>query len=226
MVTSPIRPLPALDMLTSVQQLRELASLTPARFIAALAADLGTGDETLATLGAQLDALHQALLAIEQFTRLAMDIRLRHVLAHEPVAPELRRLLSATVVSYAGELALLRQRFARYLSATLLEAVIAAVEWVLALRQALRGGVLELGRQVALTQESWLKKAARNRLLEDAERLRLRLARVDLQQLVEQPERLAAERFEARLKKLPIPAEEDEVEVGEDAQRFSLLEID
>ena len=228
MATSPTLPLPSLDMLTSVQHLHEIENLEPARFIVALEADLGTGNETLATLGAQLDGLHQALLAIEQLTRLAMGVRLTHVLAKEPVPPQLRRLLSATVVSYADDLTLLRQRFDRYLSPALLDAIIEAAQWVLALRQALYDSVLELGRRVALAQESWLQNAARNRMLENAERLRLRLARLDLQQLVELPERLAAERFEARLKKLPVPEEECEVEAGEDtkAQRFSLLEID
>ena len=50
--------------------------------------------------------------------------------------------------------------------------------------------MLELGRRVALAPESWLQKAARSRMLEDAGRLRLQLARLDLQQLAKQPEEI------------------------------------
>ena len=113
--------------------------------------------------------------------------------------PSLRRLLSATVVSYAADMPLLRQRFHRYLSREVIGTrIIAVFHWVLSLRQELRDSVLSLAVQVALSEERWLHKAVRDRRLDDAARLRLRLARIDLSNWW-QPERLAAERFAARL---------------------------
>jgi hypothetical protein len=223
-------PLPSLDALEKVQHLDELDRFQPAPFISALQADLGNGVQTLATLSAQLDGLHEALLAIEPFTRKAMGIRLTHVLAAEPVPPQLRTLLSATVVSYASDMPLLRRRFGRSLSAPLLDVIISTAERVLALRQALRDSILDLVRRMAVAhaQAPWLKNGARNGSLQDAERFRLRLATFDLQKLAERPEELAVERFEARLKKISLPDEESQDEDANDAtdRRFSLLEVD
>jgi hypothetical protein len=211
-----------------MQNLHELERLDATALLSQLATELGDGDQTLTCLAFQLDGLHQALKTIEEFAAKAMSIRLMHVLADAPVPPQLRRLLSATVTSYANDLPLLRRRFGRALAEPVLDAVVQAAEQVLSLRQLLRSGVLALGQRVAQDQSVWLTKAARSRWLPDAERLRLRLARLDLEELSKNPARLAAERFEARLKALPPPQEEPEVQdpADEQAQRFSLLEID
>jgi hypothetical protein len=220
--------LPALGLLDQVQHLRELDALEaagPGRFAAALQGDLGAGDETLGTLGAQLDALRQALASVDQFARKAMGIRLTHLLATAPVTPQFRTLVASTVTSYAGDTALLRRRLGGSLSEGLLDEVVAAAERVLGLGQALRRAILELGRQVATAQAPWVQKAGRDRSLPDLERNRLRKARVDLEGLGERPERIGDAPFEERLKAHPLPEEEPVVEATED-RRFSLLEID
>lgn len=224
-VLSQVHAWSSLGLIDQVQHLRELDTLDPTRFRDLLLADLGPHDETLPTLGAQLEGLRHALAATERFAGKAMGIRLTHVLANAPVAPQLRTLLATTVTSYAGNSTLLRRRFGASLSAPLLDEIIAAAEQTVALWMTLRGHVLDRVTELAAAQISWLQRAARVRTLADAERRRLQLARVDLSQLAEKPERIAAASFEDRLKTYPPP--EDEPVVEEPApQRFSLLEID
>ena len=212
-------------MLDQVQHLRELDGLDAARFHQSLAADLGAGDQTLQTLGAQLDALRQALDAIEQFARKAMGIRLTHVLSTAPVTAQFRTLLSSTVTTYAGDTALLRRRLGGSLPESTLDEVIDAAERVLAMRQALRKGVLEMTRSVAGAQAPWVQKAARDRSLPDPERVRLRKTRTELDLLLATPGRLATGGFEERLKECAMAEEEPMPEAPQDS-RFSLLEID
>lgn len=225
---STVLPLPSLSLLDQVQHLRELEAFEPERFLAALAADLSTRDETLQTLGALLDRLRQALGAVEEFTRKVMGIRLTHVLASAPVTRQLRTLLSSTVTSYADDLTLLRRRLSGSVDEGLLNEIIAAAETVLGLRQALRSGILRYAQQLATAQTPWVKRAARDRTLPDPERRRLRQAGADLEQVAAKPERLLTAGFEDRLKSIQPPDEEPEVEPepGPNNNRFSLLEID
>lgn len=231
MATSPgsaILPLHSLSLLDQVQHLRELEALDPERFLAALASDLSTRDETLQTLGALLDRLRQALGAVEEFTRKAMGIRMTHVLASAPVTRQLRTLLSSTVTSYADDLPLLRRRLSGSVDEGLLNEILAAAESILALRQALRTGILRYAQQLATAQTAWVKRAARDRTLPDPERRRLRQAGADLEQVAARPERLLTAGFEDRLKSIQPPDEEPEVEPepNPNSNRFSLLEID
>lgn len=211
-----------------MQHLRELEALDPERFLAALASDLSTRDETLQTLGALLDRLRQALGAVEEFTRKAMGIRMTHVLASAPVTRQLRTLLSSTVTSYADDLPLLRRRLSGSVDEGLLNEILAAAESILALRQALRTGILRYAQQLATAQTAWVKRAARDRTLPDPERRRLRQAGADLEQVAARPERLLTAGFEDRLKSIQPPDEEPEVEPepNPNSNRFSLLEID
>lgn len=222
--------LPCLRWLDEVQHLHELERFDARRFLEALELELGDGEESSAHVGVQLDALHEVLRTVEQFTVKAMAIRLTHVFSSEPVPPQLRTLLSTTIVAYAEDLGLLRRRFARSMSASLLNELTETAAQVLSLRQILREGALALAQRLAQAhaEAPWLQKAARDRSLQDAERLRLRLLRVDLRQLADKPQRIEAQRTDARLKALPPPDEEVEVEAPEDpkAQRFALLEID
>ena len=221
-------PLPSLDVLDRVQHLHELERFVPARFSAALEADLGPGDQTLATLAAQLDVLHQMLLRIDSFISKAMAIHLTHLLSTEPVSPQLRTLLSTTVTGYAGKMKLLRERFARAMSPGLLDAVVQAAESVLDTRQSLREGIFALAQKLAEAQAPWVDQASRDKSLKDAELMKMRLARADLAELRRQPARIEQAPFDARLKKLPPPEEEIEVETNENTtnSRFAQLEID
>jgi hypothetical protein len=223
--TQPPHSFHALSALDQVQHLRELEALEPARFLAPLRDEVAALEPSLPGLVSGLDGLRQVLAAIEQFARKAMGIRLTHVLARAPVAPQLRTLLSTTVTSYAGNTELLRRRLASSLPAAVLDEVVAAAERTLALYTELRGGVLDLVQRIAAAPPPWLHKAARDRSLPEPERRRLRLLRVDLEQLAMRPERLEAAGFEDRIKTYPVPEEDPEVEEP-GAPRFSLIEVD
>lgn len=210
-----------------MQHLRELDALVPARFVAALSAELlplAPDDRTLAGLAGQLDGLLQALGVIERFAEKAMGICMTHVMATQPVSRQIRSLVMATVTSYAADLGVLRARLGGALPAAALDAVLGDAERVLALRQVLRDGVFALTREIAAAQQGWVKQAGRDRLLPDAERNGLRLASVDLALLLREPHRITAARFTDRLKHYELPPEEPEPETA--ANRFALLEID
>ena len=243
-----IQPQSALEHLDRVQHLSDLNEFEPEHFFHALQVDLGPdaaadvadADPLLARASAQLDALHQVLAAIEPFARKIMGIRLLHVLSNEPVSPQLRPLLSATILSYAGDLRVLAQRLERSVSVTALDAILAAAEAVLELRHTLQQGVFVLGQRVATSYLPRVVKAARSPLLSAAQATRARQAVLDLQQVAQTPLRLLAEPFEARIKKLPVPEAdalpEPEPNRRSDASpgaeipsthgRFALLEID
>ena len=215
----------ALATLDRVQHLRELEAFEPARFLAPLRDEAGALEPSLPGLVSGLEGLRQVLGALESFARKAMGIRLTHVLASAHVAPQLRTLLSTTVTAYGGNTELLRRRLASSLPAAVLDEVITAAERTLALYTELRGGVLDLVQRLAAGPQPWLIREARDRSLPELERRRLRLLRVDLEQLAARPERLEAAGFEDRIKAYPVPDEEPEVEEA-GAPRFSLIEID
>lgn len=215
----------ALAALDQAQHLRELEAFEPARFLTPLRDEAGALEPTLPGLVSGLEGLRQILGAVEHFARKAMGIRLTHVLANAHVAPQLRTLLSTTVTSYVGNTELLRRRLASSLPAAVLDEVVAATERTLALYTELRAGVLATVQGLAAAPPPWLGQALRDRSLPEPERRRLRLLRVDLEQLAARPERLEAAGFEDRIKGYPVPEEEPEVEEP-GAPRFSLIEID
>jgi len=244
-----IQPQSALVLLDQVQHLQDLNQFEPLALLDALEADLGPqvsadgaeADRLLAQIAAQLDALHQVLSAIEPFARKIMGIRLLHALASEPVSPQLRPLLSATILSYAGDLRVLAQRLERSVSVTALDAILAAAEAVLALRHELQQGVFAIGQRLARGYLPQVQRAARSPLVSTAHATRLRQVFVDLQKITESPLRLLAEPIEARLKKLPAPeadvlsspSSQDAPETASQPEapssahgRFALLEID
>ena len=243
--TPPLQPHAALTTLDRVQSLDDLNHFEPGEFAQALQADLSPAISTemtdatslLPAVAARLDALHQVLLAIEPFARKLMGIRMLHVLAAEPVSPQLRTLLATTVLSYAGDLSLLARRFERTLSVHALDAVLASAESVLALRHELQLAVFALAHALCTAYLPRLAKAARSPLGSDAQRGRLRQACLDLQRITQSPELLLQAPFEVRLKTLPVPNEDTlprdpEARPTTSAEnesphgRFALLEID
>jgi hypothetical protein len=244
----PIQPQSALDHLDRVQHLPDLNHFEPADFLRALESDLGPdsaldgaeAERLILSLAAQLDALHQVLSAIEPFSRKIMGIRLLHTLTTEPVPPQLRMLLSATILSYAADLRVLAERLERSVSVPTLDAILAAAEAVLALRHELQQGVFAIAQRLAASSLPHLREAALSPLLSTAQAARAGKAYADLQAILQSPLRLLAEPFEARIKKLQAPALEDlsapaaeGVGAGGAAEaapsphgRFALLEID
>jgi regulator of protease activity HflC (stomatin/prohibitin superfamily) len=221
----------ALAALDQPQSLSDLQRFSPAAFAQGLAEEVAGGEETLADLGARLDALQKLLEAVDRFAQKAMGIHLNHVLATAPVPPQLRTLLMTTVNRYVGDLDLLRSRVqaatARISTPTLTEDILGAAAQVLALRAEVRAVVLEQARQLAQARLPAVQRGAKDRLQGEAERKRFRLAKADLELILAQPARIEQANFEARLHALPLPEEEPEPVVEPSADvRFSLLEID
>jgi hypothetical protein len=241
----PLQPQRALQCLDQVQSLDALNRFEPADFAQALARDIGPppaaeisdGLALVSQVGARLDALHQVLIAIEAFTRRIMGIRLLHGLASEPVQPQLRTLLSTTILSYAGDLGLLARRLDRMVPVSAIDTIMAAAEAVLALRHELQLAAFAVGQRIATELLPPLARAAGSPLLAEAQRTRLRQACWDLHSIAQAPEQLLSTPFEVRLKGRGIPTDEDLPGVLGPAEsepssgtsergRFSLLEID
>jgi hypothetical protein len=187
---------------------------------------------SLAEVGGELDAAGGLLGEIDRFAQKSMRIRLIHL--SDAVPQQLRTLLSTTIASYENEPALLRSRMsaalARVGGAAVTERVLEAAERVLAVRAALRRGVLELVRRTAAARLPLAQRAARDRLLADEERDRWRRARVDLEQVAARADAVERGSFAERIEKIAPPAEEahdpEEPEVDPAVKRFSLIEID
>jgi hypothetical protein len=222
----------SLRLLDEVLRLPQLEAFDARRFLDGVAEELArlAGGAALDDVGAQLDALGGLLPEIDRFAQRSMGIRLSWALASTPAPPQLHKLLSATVVSYEGNLPLLRQRVADAIARLnpaaaddVTRDVMGAAERALGGRAALRAGVLALAQQTAQARLPSVEHTARDRSLEDAERLRWRRARVDLEQIAARPETLAAGSFAERLAKITPP---DDPEPEPQGSRFSLLEID
>jgi hypothetical protein len=210
----------ALGILDEVQHLPQLERFEPARFVAAVEAELAAPGGGIEALAGQLEALRGVLGAIDRFAQKAMRIRLLH--AGDALPPQLRTLVQTTIVAYQSDLPLLRARIARA-AGDATDAVLAAAREVLATRAALRAGVLEIARRVAA---GWIpigERAARDRSQPDEQRDRWNRARADLAAIAARGDALDAGSFEERLARA-TPAEDPPEE--ERPHRFELLEID
>ncbi len=219
----------ASELLDEVQHLAQLERFDPGPFLSAVGASTEPPGATLAALAAQLDGLRDVLGEIDRFAGKSMRIRM----LHEEILPaQLRTLLHSTLLAYERDLPLLRQRVAGSLArvapdqvAAVTERVLATAEQVLAVRAALRHGVLEQARAVAAAWLPVAARAARDRSQPDGERDRWKRARVDLEQLAARGEVLDGGSFGERLERLPAPEEPPDDE-AERPDRFSLLELD
>src|SRR5215470_15216760 len=226
----------ALRILDEIQSLAQLDAFDPASFLAALSDAARPAAAKLADVGGELDGARGLLAEIDRFIQKAMRIRLNHL--SDPLPQQLRTLLYTTIAGYERDPALLRDRVAAALgrtnpstAAALTREVCDAAERVLALRAALRRGVLELAQRSAAAWLPAARRAARDRTQADDQRESWSRARVDLEQIAARGETIEAGSFADRLKQIvPPPAEEpaspDEPEVDPTSKRFSLLELD
>src|SRR5262249_22190911 len=142
-----------------------------------------------------------------------------------------RSVFSHTIVSYAHRLPLLAER-ARDVAARggaadpdhTADIVVDAARSVLALREAVRAGVLGLIQRLAQAAAPDADRQARDRNLDDPVRRRWSAARRDLEAVAADPERVLAAPMPARLAALPEqldePAPEREVTFAD------MLELD
>lgn len=219
-----------LDQVQSITRIDALAA-DPGTYAEQLAADLPTAS-TLAELEARDAQLAAGLGQIDGMITRAMRIRLEHALASEnSIGPPTRMVFAQTVVSYAGKLDVLGSR-ARDIAARggardadqVADLVTEAARSVLALREAVRGGVLELIVRLATAAVPDADRSARNRKLDDAVRKRWSAARRDLEAIAGNPEAVAAAPMATRLAAWPEQIDEPEPET--EPNIADLLELD
>lgn len=223
----------AQSILDQAHSLARLAALEadPAAYVEQLAAEL-PGAATLVELEARDAALIAALGQIDAMIARAMRIRLDHALASDTsIGAPTRNVFASTITGYAERLSLLEQR-ARDVALRgraadpdlVAESVVAAGRAVLALRAALRGGVLALACDLARAAISDADRRARDRSLDEPARRRWSAARRDLEAVAADPERVLAAPMAARLAALPDQL--DEPEPGPEPSFADLLELD
>ena len=212
----------AQHVLDQVYTLARIESLEaqPGAYAEALAAELAPA-HTLAELEARDAALFGALAQIDAMIVRAMKIRLEHALAAEPsIAGPTRNVFAHTIVGYAGRLSLLEDR-ARDVAVrgraadpdATAQAMVAAARSVLALRAAVRAGVLALIRDLANAAAPEADRRARDRSLDEPVRRRWSAARRDLEAVAADPERVLGGAMAVRMAALPEQLDEPDREV-------------
>jgi hypothetical protein len=219
-----------LDQACSLARIAALEA-DPAVYVEQLAAELPEV-ATLVELGARDAALIAALGQIDAMIARAMRIRLDHALASDSsIGAPTRSVFASTITGYAGRLSLLEQR-ARDVAVRgraadpdrIAESVVEAARASLALRDALRDGVLALIRDGARAAIAEADRRARDRNLDEPERRRWSAARRDLEAVAAEPERVLAAPMAGRLAALPDQL--DEPEPDREPTFAELLELD
>ena len=197
--------MPFLDRVQSMATVEALAA-APDDYANELAREIPTAS-SLAELAARDAALVAGLQAVDDLAARAMRIELDRVLATDTsLAPQTRRLFTSTVVSYRDKLPLLAERVRDAATRggsrepdALADAVVAAAESTLALRDAVRAGVLGLIRTLATASIPDADARARDRDLDDAQRKQWSRARRDLEAIAEEPARIGAAPMPTRM---------------------------
>jgi hypothetical protein len=203
-----------LDQIHSLARIEALEA-EPGGYADRLAAELPAA-ATLTELEARDAALATALRQIDAMIARAMRIRLDHRLAADAsIGAPTRSVFASTIVGYAGRLPLLAQR-ARDVAERgraadpdqISEVVLDAARSVLALREAVRGGVLALIRALAEPAIPEADRRARDRHLDEPARRRWSAARRDLEAIAVDPERVLVAPMATRLAALPDQVDE------------------
>ncbi|HEX8110072.1 MAG TPA: hypothetical protein VF516_20220 [Kofleriaceae bacterium] len=219
-----------LDQACSLARIAVLEA-DPAVYAERLAAEL-PAVATLIGLAARDAALVAALGQIDAMVARAMRIRLDHALASDTsIGAPTRSVFASTITGYAGRLSLLEQR-ARDIAVRgraadpdlVAKSVVEAGCAVLALRDALRAGVLALIRDLAREAVTEADRRARDRSLDESERRRWSAARRDLEAVAAEPERVLTAPMAARLGALPDQL--DEPGMDREVAFADLLELD
>jgi hypothetical protein len=205
----------AQHVLDAVQSLAQFEAFDGDAYIERLVEELRSTDVSFAGLEETDRRLRAALAAVDAFSNRCMRVRLDHLLAGDTsVAPPLRKVLAATVTSYAGDLRLLRERVVMVASRVdprgadaTADAIVATAQRVLDERIALFERVLEVGRRLATEQIPAARKAARDRYAEEPVRRKWTAALRDLEQTVERPVRVAEATWAERMATVVGPDE-------------------
>jgi len=219
-----------LDQVYSLARI-EVLEAEPGAYAERLAAEIAPA-ATLPELEARDAMLIGALGQIDAMSVRAMKIRLEHALAAAPsIAAPTRNVFAHTIVSYRDRLSLLEDR-ARDVAARggaadpdgIAADVVAAARSVLALRDAVRDGVLALIRDLAHAAVADADRRARDRNLDEPVRRRWSAARRDLEVVAADPEHVLAAAMPARLSALPDQLDEPDPE--REVTFADMLELD
>ena len=172
-----------------------------------------------------------ALAHIDATAVRIMRIRLDHALAADTsIAAPTRRVFAHTVIAYVADLDLLARRALDVAArggagdpAGVAQLVVDAARATLLQREALRGPLLALVRDLAAASVADADRRARDRTLDDAQRRRWSAIRRELEALAADPARVAtpfAQRLAAWPTQLDEPVPEPEPTLAE------LLELD
>jgi hypothetical protein len=219
-----------LDQLQSVGRIADLAA-APETYAGHLAAEVGDAT-TLAALEARDDLLRRALGQLDGAIERVMRIRLDAGLAADTSLPApTRRLFASTVLRYQDTLDVLedRARDAAARGGAADPAAVAATvgdaaRAALALREAVRAPVLTLIGDLARAAVALADRSARDRQLDEPQRLRWSAARRDLEILAAEPDRIEVAAMAARL--AAWPAQLDEPAPAKELTFAELIEMD
>jgi hypothetical protein len=205
-----------------LDRLQTLASVDvfvadPGRYATELAQEV-RAIATLAELETRDAQLAGALRHIDDTIARVMRLRLDHALAtrgDSSIATPTRKVFSATVIDYAGDLTRLADR-ARDIAArggardpdAIAALVVDAARASLALRADLRAGVLAVIRDLSMAAIPEVDGRAKDRTLPDNQRKQWSAARRDLEILAADPERILVAPLAARLAAWPEQLDE------------------
>lgn len=223
--------MPWKQALDRAHTLAQLEALDPASVIAELEAETPDA-RSLPELEARDADLSAALDAIDTITIRAMKVRLEHALAADgSIGAPTRNVFAQTIVNYADNVALLAER-AREQAIRgrapspdgVAELVAGAARGALALRAALRTGVLDLVRRLAAATVTLADKHARDRKLDEALRKRWSAARRDLETIAREPAAISAAPMAKRV--AAWPDQLDDAPPEPEPSIADLIEID
>jgi len=207
----------AQHLLDQIQSLARIEALEadPGAYAAHLASEAGDA-ATLGELEARDARLRHALAQLDAMIERTARIRFDHALAGDAtIAAPTRKVFATTIVGYTGRLELLEARArdaAARGGAADPDGVAARVgevaRAVLALRAAVRAGVLALIRDLAAAAAPIADRHARDRALDEPMRRRWSAARRDLEAIASQSEGIAAAPMAARLAAWPEQLDE------------------
>ena len=192
----------------------------------------GAGRDDNPDLEARDALFADTLTQVDAMIARAMRLRLDHELAADSsIGAPTRNVFALTIVSYLNRLSLLEDR-ARDIATRgrspdperIAAIVVESARRALDLRDVVRGGVLDVIRQLALAAVPEADQRARDRKRPDLERKRWSAARRDLEAVAVEPERVLSAPLSARLVALPVELDEPPAEPEKTFK--DLLELD
>ena len=207
-----------LDQVQSLGKIEEIEA-APVTYAAELGNELSPAT-TIAELEARDAQLAAALAAIDPMIARAMRLVLERALANDSsIGVPTRTVFCQTVTSYVGKLDLLSER-TRDLAARggardpddVADRITEAARRVLALRDAVRAGVLVLIHDLATAAIPEADRQARDRQQGEAPRKRWSAVRRDLEMIAEEPTRILAAPMPARVAAWPEQIDEPDPE--------------